>query len=63
MKAAFLVSYGQSGSLQSGELPEPFLQKHSLLVQLRAVSVNPVDWKIRKGVLKLIQGTGPGSWS
>jgi NADPH:quinone reductase-like Zn-dependent oxidoreductase len=57
MKAAYLVSYGQSGSLQSGELPEPLLQKHSVLVQVRAVSVNPVDWKIRKGVLKLIQGS------
>jgi NADPH:quinone reductase-like Zn-dependent oxidoreductase len=57
MKASYLVSYGQPGSLQYGEMPEPILQKNSLMVQVKAVSVNPVDWKIRQGVLKLIQGS------
>jgi len=57
MKASYLVSYGQPGSLQYGELAEPVLQKNSLLVQVKAVSVNPVDWKIRQGVLRLIQGS------
>lgn len=57
MKAAYLVSYGQPGSLHVGTLPEPVLQKNSLLVEVKAVSVNPVDWKIRQGVLKLIQGS------
>ena len=57
MKASYLVSYGQSGSLQYGEMPEPVLQRNSLLIQVRAVAVNPVDWKIRQGVLKLIQGS------
>ncbi|MCF8346603.1 MAG: NAD(P)-dependent alcohol dehydrogenase [Bacteroidales bacterium] len=57
MKASFLTSYGQPGSLQSGEMPEPVLQKNNILVQVKAVSVNPVDWKTRQGVLKLIQGS------
>lgn len=57
MKASYLVSYGKSGSLQYGELPEPVLEKNSLLVQVKAVSVNPVDWKTRQGVLRLIQGS------
>ena len=57
MKASYLVSYGQPGSLQYGELPEPVIQKDNLLVQVKAVSVNPVDWKIRKGLLKLMLGT------
>ncbi|MEX2370182.1 MAG: NAD(P)-dependent alcohol dehydrogenase [Bacteroidales bacterium] len=57
MKASYLESYGQPGSLQYGEMAEPVLQKNSLLVQVKAVSVNPVDWKIRQGVLKLIQGS------
>jgi NADPH:quinone reductase-like Zn-dependent oxidoreductase len=57
MKAAYLVSYGQPGSLQYGEMPEPVLEKNGLLVQVKAVSVNPVDWKIRQGVLRLIQGS------
>ncbi len=57
MKASYLVSYGQSGSLQYGEMPEPVLKEHSILVLVKAVSVNPVDWKIRQGILKLIQGS------
>ena len=57
MKASYLVSYGQPGSLEYGELPEPVLQKNCLLIQVKAVSVNPVDWKIRQGILKLIQGS------
>jgi NADPH:quinone reductase-like Zn-dependent oxidoreductase len=38
-------------------MPEPELSKDCLLVQVRAVSVNPVDWKIRQGVLKLVLGS------
>lgn len=57
MKASYLVSYGQEGSLQYGELPKPELQKNSVLIQVKAVSVNPVDWKIRKGILKIIHGS------
>lgn len=36
-------------ALQDVELPEPALRDHDLLVEVRAVSVNPVDTKIRKG--------------
>jgi len=57
MKASYLVSYGETGSLQYGELPEPVLQKDSVLVQIKAVSVNPVDWKTRQGALKLLLGS------
>ena len=57
MKASYLVSYGQPGSLQYGELPEPVLQKDSVMVQVKAVSVNPVDWKTRQGALKLLLGS------
>ncbi len=33
------------------------LKENRLLVRVKAVSVNPVDWKIRQGILKLIQGS------
>jgi NADPH:quinone reductase-like Zn-dependent oxidoreductase len=56
MRASYPVSYGQPKSLQYGELPEPALKKNGILVEVKEVSVNPVDWKIRRGVLKLIQG-------
>lgn len=35
-------------SLQDIELPEPIIGEHDLLVEVHAVSVNPVDTKIRK---------------
>jgi NADPH:quinone reductase-like Zn-dependent oxidoreductase len=40
--------------LETYELPVP--GKHEILVRVRASSVNPVDWKIRQGAMKLITG-------
>jgi len=57
MKASYLVSYGKPGSLLYGEIPGPKIAKDCLLVHVRAASVNPVDWKIRQGVLKLVLGS------
>lgn len=57
MKAAYLVSYGKPDSLRVGEMPEPDLQKDHVLVRVKAVSVNPVDWKTRKGMLKILIGS------
>jgi NADPH:quinone reductase-like Zn-dependent oxidoreductase len=57
MKACYLVSYGEKGSLQYGDWPEPVLKKDHVLVQVKAVSVNPVDWKTRQGALKILLGS------
>lgn len=57
MKASYLVSYGERDSLQYGELPAPELQQNSMLVEVKASSVNPVDWKTRQGLLKLLLGS------
>ena len=57
MKASYLTSYGKKDSMQYGELPEPVLKPGTLLVRVKAVSVNPVDWKIKQGVLKIIKGS------
>ena len=57
MKASYLVSYKEKGSLQYGEFPDPVLKRDSVLVQIKAVSVNPVDWKTRQGALKILLGS------
>lgn len=57
MKASYLVSYGKPDSLQYGNLPDPLIIPDTLLVSVKAVSVNPVDWKIKQGVLKIILGS------
>jgi len=54
MKAVVYTQHGlpidDPASLQEIELPTPLAGEHDLLVEVRAVSVNPVDTKIRRGV-------------
>ena len=56
MKASYLISYGKADSMQFGELPDPVITEGKLLLRVKAVSVNPVDWKIKKGLLRIILG-------
>jgi NADPH:quinone reductase-like Zn-dependent oxidoreductase len=52
MKAARIHAYGASSEIRIEEAPLPALQADELLIRVVATSVNPVDWKIRKGYLK-----------
>lgn len=53
MKAFFIDRYGkQNGAI--GDLPEPAMGIHDVLIQVHATSVNPLDAKIRTGEFKLI---------
>jgi alcohol dehydrogenase len=54
MKAAFIRRYGGNDVVELGELPEPQAGPGELLVEVHAASVNPVDFKIRDGMLKMI---------
>jgi NADPH:quinone reductase-like Zn-dependent oxidoreductase len=53
---AFLVDrYGKSGNvLRAGEVPEPEVGAHDVLVQIHAAGVNALDVKIRDGEFKLV---------
>jgi len=55
MKAAYITGYGGPEKLQVGERPAPSIGPHDLLVQVKAASINPVDYKIRLGMLKIMQ--------
>jgi NADPH:quinone reductase-like Zn-dependent oxidoreductase len=57
MKAFYQTSYKKSDNVNYGELPDPIIVENQLLVTVRAVSINPVDYKIRNGDLKLIVGS------
>jgi NADPH:quinone reductase-like Zn-dependent oxidoreductase len=51
MKAVRLYEYGGPETLKyDDDVPEPALGDDSVLVEVRATSVNPIDWKIRSGV-------------
>jgi NADPH:quinone reductase-like Zn-dependent oxidoreductase len=57
MKASFLASYGGPEVIKYGDLPDPEINNNQILVEVKAVSVNPVDYKIKSGALKLITGS------
>jgi len=56
MKAAYIHEYGGPEKIIVGELPDPELASNEVLIRVHAASVNPVDWKIREGRLKLFSG-------
>lgn len=52
MKAARIHAYGDTSEIRIEDAPLPTLAPDDVLIRVVATSVNPVDWKIRKGYLK-----------
>ncbi|MBI1869287.1 MAG: NAD(P)-dependent alcohol dehydrogenase [Methylocystis sp.] len=53
MKAIVIDGYGGADRLQLREVPDPQPQADEVLVRVRAAGVNPADWKIREGQVRL----------
>ncbi len=53
MKAVVMRKYGTPDVLEIANISRPQIDDSQVLVEVYASSVNPVDWKIRKGNLKL----------
>jgi len=51
MRAIAYSRYGGPDVLELRDLPDPKVGPDSVLVRVRATSVNPVDWKVREGYL------------
>lgn len=56
MKAAVIDRYGSPEVLEYRDVQMPSPSGDRLLVKVYASSVNPVDWKIRRGNLQLLSG-------
>jgi len=56
MKAIGLYRYGGPEVLEVIDIPVPEISDDEVLIRTAAISVNPVDWKVRKGNLKFITG-------
>lgn len=52
MKAVVIEKFGGLDELKVRDMPMPEVRERDLLVEVRAASVNPVDWKIREGYLR-----------
>ncbi|ACY21803.1 Alcohol dehydrogenase zinc-binding domain protein [Gordonia bronchialis DSM 43247] len=57
MRAITYDHFGGSDVLALSDLPKPKVGPDSVLVRVRASSVNPVDWKLRQGYLAEIMDT------
>lgn len=51
MKAIQIARYGGTEVLEHTDVEDPSVGPDGVLVRVRAVGVNPVDWKIREGGL------------
>ena len=57
MKAAVINEFGPPEVLKIDEIQSPVPRAHEVLIKVHATSINPIDWKTRKGNLKFILGS------
>ncbi|WP_343631323.1 NADP-dependent oxidoreductase [Fluviicola sp.] len=57
MKAIVYKQFGNADVLQTIEEAKPVIQSNEVLIKVKAFSINPMDWKIRKGEMKLMSGS------
>lgn len=59
MKALIIKQFGSPENFQEINLPIPKILPHNVLIRVAATSVNPVDFKIRQGIVKDIAPNFP----
>lgn len=56
MKAVYIENYGNVNEFKTGERPEPVIKSSEVLIEVQAASVNPVDYKVRNGSVRVLSG-------
>jgi NADPH:quinone reductase-like Zn-dependent oxidoreductase len=56
MKAFYATVWGGPEVMRYGDLPDPAPGKGQIRVAVHAASINPVDWKLRGGMARMIPG-------
>ncbi len=59
MKAVITSEYGSAEVLKIQEIEKPKINDKEILVNVKAFSINPVDWKVRRGDAKILTGSKP----
>src|SRR6267154_2956630 len=55
MKAVICEQYGGPEVLEiADEIPVPRIGPNGVLVRVRAAGINPLDWKLRKGMMRAL---------
>lgn len=54
MRAYVLTRYGDASAMELRDVPEPATGDGEVLVRVRAAGLNPVDYKIREGKMRLV---------
>jgi NADPH:quinone reductase-like Zn-dependent oxidoreductase len=57
MRKVLYNQFGDEQVLEVQEQPTPTIAKNQLLIQVKATSINPLDWKIYRGDMKLLSGS------
>jgi NADPH:quinone reductase-like Zn-dependent oxidoreductase len=52
MQAVYIEQYGNAQQLKLGEIKQPSVAAHQVLIKVQGAGVNPVDWMVRDGFLK-----------
>ena len=56
MKAVVFKTYGGNEVIEVTQVPKPEPGAHDVLIKVHAAAINPVDWKIRCGMAKILTG-------
>jgi NADPH:quinone reductase-like Zn-dependent oxidoreductase len=57
MRKVLYNQFGDEQVLEVREQPTPTIAKNQLLIQVKTTSINPLDWKIYRGQMKLLSGS------
>jgi NADPH:quinone reductase-like Zn-dependent oxidoreductase len=57
MRKVLYSRFGDEQVLEVHEQPTPTITKNQLLIRVKAASINPLDWKIYRGEMKLLSGS------
>jgi 2-desacetyl-2-hydroxyethyl bacteriochlorophyllide A dehydrogenase len=56
MHAVVINQYGAPDVLEYRSMNRPSIKPDQLLIKVQASSINPIDWKIRQGMMKFLPG-------
>lgn len=57
MKKIIYNQFGDADVLEMADVAMPVVSERTILIKVKAMSINPLDWKVRNGEMKLMSGS------